>query len=314
MSLIKGLNKKRFQPHLCCLRNQAIETDKMAAARFLFDEIDCPKINLDFISFRKLDITLKLWKLCKFIKTNRIDILQTYFQDPTVMGAMAGKLTSVGNVIACFRDMGFWRKNENDIKMKAAYKLCTGYIANSVAVKNEFKKVYGLLPAKIDVIYNGIDHKNYLFDPAKRINTREPIKVAIVANLNRDVKRVDIFIKAAAYILKTEKNVDFYIAGDGPLKQALINLCKQLKIEKRVNFCGLVTTNVGGNPEIITDRYNGFLVPKNDYQALGKKILSIFEEIGLYKTIRNNAREYLNKNFSLDKCIRQYELYYQKLI
>ena len=71
-SLIEGLDKKKFKPHLCCMRKSIIGETRKREASHLFDQINCNKLQLDFVSFKKLHSLFEISKLLNFIKKNNI--------------------------------------------------------------------------------------------------------------------------------------------------------------------------------------------------------------------------------------------------
>ena len=351
ISLINGLKKLKYQPYLCCIRTSIIYGGRKEEALDLFKNIECPKIQLNFDSFRNISSLLDLLKLIKFIRKNKVDIIQTYFQDPSVFGLIAGRLCGVKKVIACFRDMGFWREQERDLKMKMTYKLCTGYIANSFAVKDYYRKVYNLRKDKFTVIYNGVDVEKIT---KNRRNEKEFINyftVGIIANLNRKVKRVDIFLKAAEYVNKRMSGIKFMVIGDGELKEELIKLSKELSIDGIVEFIGrvkdienyltkidigiissdsegfsnailekmaaripVIATDVGGNKEIIKNNFNGYLVPKGDFKAIGEKIINLIKDKEIFIKFQCNGEKTVLENYSMEKCIEKHEIYYETIL
>jgi len=346
ISLINEINKEKYSPHLCCLKKTAIGKSRKKEALELFDKIECPKINLDFISFRYASSWFDLIKLIKFIKRNEIDIIQTYFQDPVIIGFLAAKFADVKYLIACFRDMGFWRNRKADLIMSPIYKHFSFYIANSFSVKEVFKKAYNLDGNKMIIIPNGIDFEKY--SPKNRVKKIDlsTIKIGIVANYNRKVKRVDVFLRAAEIISQHLNNAVFTLAGEGEHRSDLVQLTKELRIENNVKLLGkvedipgllssidigvnssdsegfsnsilefmasgvpVVATDVGGNREIIQDGYNGFLIPPGDYSALASKVILLATNKNIYNNIQECALKTILK-YSLNECIGKYENLY----
>jgi len=349
MTLIDKINGEEFKSHLCCIQNK-----KNAESKELFAATKCNKIQLDFTSFRKIKVIFEIIRFIKYIKQNKIDIIQVFFQDPMILGVIGGKLLRVRHIIACFRDMTFWYEYESKNKLKLLklfYGLCSNYIANSNAVKNKYVELFNLDRRKCDVIYNGIDLDRFSqLARSERHKTNTSFCVGIVANFNRKVKRVDVFIKAAAEVCKKEKNITFVVIGDGDLKNELIALSRRLGIEEKISFTGrvadvprylskldmgvitsdsegfsnsileymasglpVIATDVGGNNEIIINNFNGFLVSKGDYIDICERILQLYNDKITYKEIQKNALESVS-NYTLGKYVKEHEIYYKNLL
>lgn len=76
--------------------------------------------------------------------------------------------------------------------------------------------------------------------------------------------------------------------------------------------CGVpvISTNVGGIPEIIQNMYNGILIKPGLSKTLANSIINLLENKQLQKSIVQNAKETIRKKFSwsvnLNKIIRTY--------
>jgi len=69
-------------------------------------------------------------------------------------------------------------------------------------------------------------------------------------------------------------------------------------VEAMAHGCPIVSTNVGGIPELITDNVNGFLCPPMDPQCLAEKILRLIDDNALRERLGNAARSsYKNSPF-----------------
>ncbi len=75
-----------------------------------------------------------------------------------------------------------------------------------------------------------------------------------------------------------------------------------------------VSTNVGAIPELILNGYNGFLVPKGDYKALGEKIWELLNNKDLQVKFGINARKRMAIKFSWEKNIKFVEKCYLSII
>ena len=85
----------------------------------------------------------------------------------------------------------------------------------------------------------------------------------------------------------------------------------------------VVATRVGGTPELVEDKVNGFLVEYGDVEGLSKKLEKILSsEVGSQKSekdltidqIRINAKKTVEEKFSLEKMVVEHEKIYNQLI
>jgi len=221
-------------------------------------------------------------------------------------------------------------------------------VANSNAVQERTIQVEGIKREKTRVIHNGISLDDFKPTSGKK-DDRHPV-VGIVANLNRPVKRVDLFIKAAALVYKDLPDMTFWIIGDGYLRPDLERLSSTLGLNSTLTFLGqrdnvrvllkqitigvicsdseglsnsimeymasglaVVATGVGGNPELVNDGKTGLLVKPDDSQELADSISKIVGKKGLAKRMGDAGRETLWNKFSIEKMVGEYRELYESL-
>ena len=243
--------------------------------------------------------------------------------------------------------MGFNLTKKDIAFLKVANRFISCVITNSRAVQTQAMQLEGLPESKSRVIYNGI-----AFDqiPQQSNNSNDRV-VGIVANLNRPVKRVDLFIQAASIIHKDYPDVKFQVIGDGPLRKELENLAAQLGVNASIYFLGrrndaqsllegmtigvlcsdsegfsnaimeymaaglpVVATHVGGNPELVQHGKTGLLVPANDVTALAQAIKGLLLRPGTAVEMGHAGREFLIKEFSLDQMLRKTTQLYESFV
>jgi len=177
----------------------------------------------------------------------------------------------------------------------------------------------------------------------------ETLLVGTLSNL-RAVKAVDIFIKSAFVVSKKFPQTKFMIVGEGPQRRALETLVERLGIKDRVIFAGgaaevfpylsafdigvlssssegfsnsileymlaglpVVATRVGGNPEIISEGENGYLVPPGEPQPLAERIMALLGDERLRLSLGENARFKVAENFSLKRMVAEFESCFMRL-
>lgn len=305
LAIIKRLDRKCFEPYLVCLR----DTEYMEEL-----SIDCHKKVLGVCSLASWDGVKNLSAFMGFLKKEQIDIVQTFFFDSTVFGVLAARLAKVKCVISCRRDMGFWYRPSLLIALFFVNMMTHRILVNSRAIKDNVHKKELVSRKKIDVIYNGIDlgafSVSYNVSQIKRelgIPDKNSV-VGIVANLNRQVKRVDLFIDAAAKILKKIKNVSFVVVGDGVLRSRLELQAERLGIMENIYFVGskkntipyLQLFNIG----VLTSETEGFSNSILEYMAAGLPVVAI-DSGGSREVVQSGSNGYLVK-LSIDdlsKCL-----------
>ena len=344
-------SKNNFEVILICLRES-----KYYSAKHSDIQIPCESHILGVHSLTSINSVIKLIKFIFFLRKRKISIVQSYFIDSTLFGILAAKLARIKEVISCRRDLGFSYTTKTLRALKISNLFVEYFLVNSEAVKKEISKREGVKENKISVIYNGIDMR--LVSRIPDIKLKNNLKIlpdehiiGIVANLNREVKRVDIAIKAMAIVLQELKNVTFIIIGDGYLKENLKDLCAQLNIENQIIFTGrlkdvspyvsifdigilssdsegfsnsiieymafgkpVIATDVGGNGEIIKHGVNGYLVPSGDFESMATSIIDLLKDSKKRIEMGLNAATFVREQYSWSNKINEIEDYYYKIM
>jgi glycosyltransferase involved in cell wall biosynthesis len=137
-------------------------------------------------------------------------------------------------------------------------------------------------------------------------------------------------LDTAAIVNKTHPNVEFNVYGDGDLRDELMAKAETLGLDVKSIFkgvftnreeltrimagtdifllssilegqplviveamaygCPIVSTNVGGIHELITDGVNGFLCPPENPQCLADKIRMLLDDLALRQNLSKSAR------------------------
>jgi glycosyltransferase involved in cell wall biosynthesis len=150
-------------------------------------------------------------------------------------------------------------------------------------------------------------------------------------------------VETLLHALGKNSRPSFKLVGDGPMKSMLEGLKKKLNLEN-IEFCGfkpkedtlsmlgrasffvlpsicyegfpmvvleamslgkpVITTNLGGLPEIIKDGYSGFIVPPGDIDALADKMEILTKDRDLCKRLGQNARREYEEKYTPEKNYR----------
>lgn len=335
IGLINRLDRTRYQPFLLTLRptDSELIPDRCTHLAWQVPRLSSPA------GLRAL------CKLRNWLLDENVAIVQTYFQDSTLFGSLAARWARVPVRIACFRDMAFWSTRLQVLMMRLACSQMTGYIANSEVVLNHFSNIIGIDPSKSKVIGNGVDAGRLPYIRHEG-GARD---IGIVGNMTREVKRTDLFIKAAGLVAQNHPGLQWHVIGDGHLRPALEELANEVGIGKNVHFTGrlndvagylkkldigvicsdseglsnalieymfrgvaTVATRVGGNPELIEDQVTGLLVPPGDEHALAAAIDRLVRSTELRLEITDKARDKVKTAYSWSTCISSHEAFYSE--
>lgn len=178
----------------------------------------------------------------------------------------------------------------------------------------------------------------------------DELVVGNVANL-RPVKGQVYLLSAAALVIKKFGKIKFVFAGEGESRAELESEAGRLGISSKVIFLGqrhdiaeilsmidifvisslseeislaileamaagkaVIATDVGGNPEIISNEINGLLVAPKDETALSEAILRLLSDRELAGRLGKNAHIYVNEKFSLKNMVDTSERLYKRLL
>ena len=182
---------------------------------------------------------------------------------------------------------------------KRCFQKAKRIIANSEMVRNQIIDTYNVNPAKIDIVYNGIESKeiNYQnsFDNLSReflIKEDQPTLLYVGSGFQRKGVREFLQIVAKlqmpnikAFVVGKEKNIEYYQ-----------QLAIELKIDSQVIFTG--------PREDVNDFYtisDIFIFPTH-YEPFGNVILEAMNfKNAVFTTRQNGASEILDDFFIMDK-------------
>lgn len=79
--------------------------------------------------------------------------------------------------------------------------------------------------------------------------------------------------------------------------------------------CGVpgIGTNVGGIPEVIVERENGYIVELGDTQAAAEKAIALLNDEQQLAAFSAAAQRHAHEHFRAEKIVEQYEVLYEKV-
>jgi N-acetyl-alpha-D-glucosaminyl L-malate synthase BshA len=206
---------------------------------------------------------------------------------------------------------------------------------------------------EIEVIPNFVDTKALQRVDASAIRkTIAPNgeKVLIHVSNFRLVKRVQDVVRIFEMVQRKIPS-KLLLVGDGPDRSACEKLARELGIEKSISFvgkqnelapllsaadvflmpsqsesfglsgleamaCGLpvVSTSVGGLPELVVHGETGYIAEIGDIERMAKYVIDLLSNEQKYKLFAAASRKRAVEMFNMDKVVDQYENYYKKIL
>jgi len=75
-----------------------------------------------------------------------------------------------------------------------------------------------------------------------------------------------------------------------------------------------IATGVGGNPEVVADGVNGFLVPPNDAPALARRLAVLIQDPELRRVMGARSDEKARREFSFESMVAKTEAIYDEIL
>jgi glycosyltransferase involved in cell wall biosynthesis len=231
-------------------------------------------------------------------------------------------------------------------RRKKIMRAADAVIAVSAFMKNLAIKI-GAEPEKISVVYNSID---FLPAPPAWRDPERPI-LAFAGRLT-PWKGVEMLIRILAKIKESYSEIVFEIMGEGPEREKLQKLARELGLEKNVVFHGkvseeeshkifarssvfvlnsnyeglphsvlnamrvglpVITTPAGGNPEVVENGKNGLLAPYNSEKEWEESILKILSDGELRQKFSAEGKKTLEK-FRWENVLRKTREVFESLV
>ncbi|MEO6406547.1 MAG: N-acetyl-alpha-D-glucosaminyl L-malate synthase BshA [Ferruginibacter sp.] len=204
----------------------------------------------------------------------------------------------------------------------------------------------------IEVIHNFVDVKRFHKKPVdafKKLIAPEGQKIIVHASNFRKVKRVDDVVKT--FLLLTKKIPSkLLLIGDGPERPYIESLARNCEDHAEIKFLGkqeqmeeilpiadlfllpseyesfglaaleamaaevpVISTNVGGLPEINISGYSGYMSDVGDVEDMSRNAIKILETEETHNLFRKNALAQAKK-FDIQNIVPLYEKLYMRVI
>lgn len=336
-NIIRRLDRQRFLPELCCLKERGALGDGLANEIPVHHGLLAGKYDL------------RVWpRLTHLLRQRQIDAVITVGAgDKMFWGRLVARRVGIPVVLSALHSTG-WPDGVGRLN-RMLTPITDAFIAVAESHGRFLAKNLKLDASRVVAIANGVDTERFAPIPdvaaVRRdlgIGPTDPV-VGIVAAL-RPEKNHELFLAMAQRVSRQLPSSRFLIIGDGPCRDAIERRARDLEIADRALFLGsrddvprllaamdvfaltshieanpvsileamsvgrpVVATNVGSIHEAVEESRTGHLVPPGNADQLANRVLQLLWNPLTRETMGAAARDAVVHRWSLESMVRGYE-------
>jgi glycosyltransferase involved in cell wall biosynthesis len=262
----------------------------------------------------------------------------------------AARMARTPVVIGSHRQLGDLLSKSQFWAMIAALAFCDRVVCNSQAAAESLRK-RGMPGEKLTVIPNALPDAAFEMAVPVLPGKAGVLRVGMIARMNDSRKNHDGFLRVAAKVAARHPEVEFVLAGDGPLRSKIEEHARSAGIGDRVRFLGdrrdvpevlaaldvsvltslseslsnvimesmaagipVVAGRIGGNAELVRDGATGFLVESENDEAFAVAIEKLLESSELRARLGARAKAEATSRFGVRRICAEYEGMYRAVL
>ncbi len=343
LTILKYFNRDKYDVTVCSMSDKGVIGEEIEKIGYKVVSLKCSQEVYDIKA---------MFRLYKFLKKEKPDILHTCMFNCCFHGTITGKLAGVKSII--------WEEHVPEPFKKWWHFLIDRYLsryANKIITCSDYVKEYTSKRERIDInkfyrIYNVLDFSK--FNKISRIKSRDKYKlnntiIGIVGRLHEQKGHIYL-LNSLIYLKEQIPNIKLLIIGEGPEERNIKNFIRTNNLSSNVLLLGnrrdvpdliktldvfvlpsiyegfgivlleamysgipVVASKVGGITEIIKNRYNGLIVKSRDPYELTKAIRTILIDKKIRDKIIKNGVYSVEKNYHPINYISKLESLYEEI-
>jgi glycosyltransferase involved in cell wall biosynthesis len=336
-NIIRRLNRQRFAPELCCLKDPGELGEDLASEIPVHHHLLANKYDL------------RVWpRLTHLLRKRAIDTVITVGAgDKMFWGRLAARRVGVPAVLSALHSTG-WPDGVGRLN-RMLTPITDSFIAVADSHGQFLAKNLRIPNDRVAVIPNGVDTNRYAPTPdvpqIRRelgIGPTDPV-LGIVAAL-RPEKNHELFLDVAARVVRELPKSRFLIVGDGPCRPQLEERARELGLTAHTIFTGsrpdvprllaamdvfgltsrmeanplsileamsvgrpVVATNVGSIHEAVIEAQTGFLVESGNVDQFADRVIGLLNAPVMGHVMGATAREVVIDRWSIEAMVAGYE-------
>ena len=348
LTTIRGLDRSRYRIALATVLPAPDEGSLIEEARALGIDLHVlPALMREIRPARDVQALLGLYRL---MRRGRYQLVHTHISKAGILGRVAAWWAGVPAIVhTCHGDVFDEYFGPLKSAVLLAVERLTGrvtdrFVVVSQALRGRFRQYRVGRQETFSWVPNGIWTAGFSTPSFDRAGNR----VGIVAML-APIKRLDLFIEVARRVLSVRPETQFLLVGGGPDEAALREsardlggnvrflgvrydvpalldtfdvflLCSDYEgmpvtlIEAMVAGVPVVSTSVGGVPEVVKEGQTGFMAPQGDVAGLAEAVVRLLDDDDLRRRVGSRARDDALRRFPAEEMIARLDALYTDLL
>lgn len=335
-----GLDSTQFEPHVATFRPQGLRGDELRAA-------GVPVIEFPVRSFRSRAALAGIWQLAGYIRRNKIRLVHSFDAPLTVYGMPVARYFTSARLVSSQRGHRGLTPEFRKL-LQWTDRFVDGIVVNCKYLEKHLVYDESVPEHLIHVCYNGIDLEQFYWVDSPRPPSlpEDALVIGVVCGL-RPEKGLGTLVNAFARVRRFFKKMKLAIVGSGTMLTELQQQAKEASVfsdcvwepttsdvprwlrafdifvlpsldealsnslmEAMACRCPVVASNVGGNPELITDAERGLLFEPQNVGALADALRRLIEDAALRRKLAEAGERFIHQGFSRKaSAMRMAEIY-----
>jgi glycosyltransferase involved in cell wall biosynthesis len=236
VNLARGLDRSRFELAVLCTRQRGVLAERLAAEGF-----DVRLVAPQHRRWRHFTP----WLLWREIRRYRADVVHTHGTPALLHTGPLAALRLLPTWVHTFHFGNYSAGLTRDMQRERRFcRFASQLITVADTQRETLLHAYGLPPARVRTIVNGVEHNQFLDAPAVRAQKRaelglgpDEIAVGSIAVLSEQ-KGITYLLRAAEQFLAGDPRLRLVIVGGGPLEAGLRAEAGRLSHGGRILFTG----------------------------------------------------------------------------
>jgi glycosyltransferase involved in cell wall biosynthesis len=344
VALAQALPSERFDVRVCTSRR---------GTGFLIEELERAGVSYVSLGRRRRLDVAPFARLRSYLRSGRVDVLHTHMFGSNLWGSVIGRAARVPVVVAQEHSWSYQGQPLRKLlDGQVIGRLADAFVAVSNADRERMIRLEKVKPDKVVVIppaflprapANGASVRGELGIPGDA-----PVVGTVVAM--KRPKALDVMIDAVALLRERKPDVRLLLVGDGDSRAEWEAYASERGLAETARFLGfrsdvgpliesfdvsvlssdsegtplfvlesmahgtpVVSTAVGGLPDLIEDGVSGLLVPQRDPGAMADALAAALDDPAMRERLATAARERLLE-FSIDQTAARFAELYERLL